>query len=103
MAKNELADICIQQGDLQSTEEYLKSGERTAITNRNSRRYAFYQMSFAKLYFQKQDSKLASEMAAKSAKMFKRLGMTQEQQTLESNYELTDAQINNAKLPDEFT
>jgi LuxR family glucitol operon transcriptional activator len=102
-AKNELADICIQQGDLESAEKYLKSGERTAITNRNSRRYAYYQMSFSEIYSQRQDQKLARETAAKSAKMFKRLGMTQELQKLVCNYKLTDAEIKNAKLPNELT
>ncbi len=102
-SKNELADICIQQGDLESAEKYLKSGERTAITNRNSRRYACYQMSFAEIYLQRQDQKLARETASKSAKMFKRLGMTQELQKLVCNYKLTDAEIKDAKLPEEFS
>jgi tetratricopeptide (TPR) repeat protein len=75
---NQLADIAIEQDDLESAKKYLKKGRPVAKRNRNKRRLAFYHKSQALL-----EKKLGRTDAAKqefknARKLFFQIGMRQE-------------------------
>jgi tetratricopeptide (TPR) repeat protein len=52
-AKNSLAEIYIEQGNLEAAEAMIKAGLSTALQAREKRRVALYYASYARLYYQK--------------------------------------------------
>ncbi|NJN87220.1 MAG: tetratricopeptide repeat protein [Leptolyngbyaceae cyanobacterium SL_7_1] len=77
-AQNWLADIAIKQGDLQTAERLLATGLSVAEKNKNRRRLARYQRSYAVLEQQRGNLEKAQEFAIKAREGFNRYGMVQD-------------------------
>ena len=73
--KNWLADIAIQQNNLGEAEKLLTTGLSVAEHNKNQRRVARYQRSFASLEKARGNYQKAYEWAAQAIRGFQRLGM----------------------------
>jgi tetratricopeptide (TPR) repeat protein len=65
-AKNSLAEICIEQGDLEVAETMIKAGLSSAIQAREKRRVALYHASYAHLYYQQAQKVKRGELQEKS-------------------------------------
>jgi hypothetical protein len=65
-AKNSLAEIYIENSDLEAAEMLLKAGLSSAIQAREKRRIALYHASYARLYYQQAQKVKKAELAEKS-------------------------------------
>jgi ATP/maltotriose-dependent transcriptional regulator MalT len=65
-AKNSLAEIYIEQGDLEAAEAMIKAGLSSAIQAREKRRVALYHASYARLYYKQAQKVKRGELQEKS-------------------------------------
>jgi LuxR family glucitol operon transcriptional activator len=70
-----LADIAIEQGELDKAERFLQTGWPEVKANQDKRRIAYYQRSFARLEKARGNSPKAREWATKALDGFNSLGM----------------------------
>ncbi|MGF1492079.1 MAG: NB-ARC domain-containing protein [Microcoleaceae cyanobacterium] len=75
-AQRILADILIMEGDLEQAENLLKAGFDEVAANKDKRRIACYQASFAMLEMSRKNYSKATSWASKAHNNFIRLGMT---------------------------
>ncbi|MEY3870755.1 MAG: hypothetical protein RLZZ338_4649 [Cyanobacteriota bacterium] len=85
--QNWLADVAIEQGDLEKAEKLLKMGLPVAQRNKDRRRIACYQASFAQ-WEKKRGNLIASQEWVTLAKEgFEHLGMKQELEKINQNFQ----------------
>ncbi len=77
-AQNHLADIAIIQGNLPGAEQLLETGLFIAEKNKEERRIALYQASFARLNKAQKKSEEARKWAQEALGGFERLGILRE-------------------------
>ncbi len=65
-AKNSLADIYLEQGDLEAAETMIKAGLSSAVQAREKRRVALYHATYARLYYQQAQKVKRDELQEKS-------------------------------------
>ena len=83
-AQNWLANIAIKKGNLEEAEKLLKTGLPVAKSNKDKRRTALYQRSYARLEQKRGNLEEAREWANKAIDQFKRLGMQRDIKDMES-------------------
>ena len=83
-AQNWLADIAINQGDLQTAEQLIATGLPVAEKNKNKRRLARYQRSYAVLERKRGNLEKAQEFAIKARDGFNRYGMFQDAKEMQT-------------------
>ena len=77
-AKNNLADIALAQGNWHEAEQLLENGLFIAKKNKEERRIALYQASFARLNKARKKSEEARKLAQEALGRFERLGILRE-------------------------
>lgn len=85
-AHNKLADIALLEKNLEAAEKHLTSGLPIAKQNRNKRRLAEYEQSFAQLATLQGDKNTAKQWADLAKNHYKRIGMENESRKLEATY-----------------
>ena len=85
---NKLADIALRQGDLERAEKHLIAGLPIARQNRNKRRLAGYEKSFARLEELRGDSSAAQGWAKLAIHHYNFIGMESESQKLAAAFGL---------------
>lgn len=83
-AQNWLADIAIHRGQLDEAEHLLRTGLPVAERNKDKRRAAFYQRSFALLEHKRGNREAARRWAEAALDGFERLGMQPEAKEMEA-------------------
>ncbi len=83
-AQNWLADIAIEQGNLDEVQGLLDTGLREADRNKDKRRIAYYKRSFARFEQKLGNQEKAREWAVEALDAFDRLGMLPEAEEMRS-------------------
>jgi hypothetical protein len=87
-AHNQLANIALVQEDFQRAETHLREGIAIARRNRNKRRIAGLEKSFAKLEQQRGNEQIAKRWATCALNRYLDIGMEKESQAIADEFEL---------------